>query len=43
MFFSKGWLLKIKAERCWAGGFFIDVMKRSQVWVMKSLINCMEK
>jgi len=43
MCFCKRWLLKIKAERCRAGRFFIDVMKRSQVWVMQSLINCMRK
>jgi hypothetical protein len=43
MCFCKGWLLKIKAERCRAGRFFIDVMKRSQVWVMQSLINCTRK
>lgn len=43
MRFCKGWLLKIKAERCRAGRFFIDVMKWSQVWVMQSLINCIWK
>jgi hypothetical protein len=43
MCFSKWWLLKIKAERCSAGRFFIDIMKRSQVGVMQSLINCMKE
>ena len=43
MHFCKGWLLKIKAERCRAGRFFIDLMKWSQVWVMQSLINCITK
>ena len=37
--FSKRGLLKIKIERHWADRLLVDIMKRRQVWVGKSLIN----
>ena len=40
IFFSKWWLLKIKAERPWANRLLVDIMKRCQVWVAQCLINC---
>lgn len=40
IFFSKWWLLKIKAERHWADRLLIDIMKRCQVRVAQCLINC---
>lgn len=40
IFFSKSWLLKIKTERPGANRLLIDIMKRCQIWVAESLVNC---
>lgn len=40
IFFSKWWLLKIKNKRPWANGLLVDIVKRCQVWMAQSLVNC---
>lgn len=40
VFFSYCLLLKIKTERLGADWLVIDIVKRGQVWVTESIINC---
>lgn len=40
IFLRKRWQLEVNNERTRAHGLLVDIMKRRQVWMAQSLINC---